>query len=231
MPRIPSVCVTIGAIAMAVAVVPAADDLLDAALSRIDQTAATFKGLTAEMKRVVHTAVINDDSVDMATITVKRSKPKDLRMLIEFKQPDVKTVLLAGNKALIYYPKTKQAQEIDLDKKARGLLEQFLLLGFGSNSRELRDAYTIKLGQPASETVAGEKTTKIELTPKLAEVQEKLKKCELWISDTKGVAVQQKVYLAAGDYQVATYTHIVINPGIGDLKLDLPKGVKIEKLN
>ena len=43
--------------------------------------------------------------------------------------------------------------------------------------------------------------------------------------------MQQKVYLAAGDYQVATYTHIVINPSIGDLKLDLPKGVKIEKLN
>jgi outer membrane lipoprotein-sorting protein len=109
------------------------------------------------------------------------------------------------------------------------MFDQFLLLGFGSNSSDLRDAYTVRLGQPASEIVGGEKTTKIELIPKSQEMLASLKKSELWISDSKGIAVQQKMYTGGGDYVLATYTNMAVNPSLPDLKLDLPRGVKVKK--
>jgi len=210
---------------------PPADDPLTAVMARMDQTAVTFKGLKADMKKVAHLDVINKDETDLGTITVKRgARPKDLQMLVDIQQPDAKKVLVTGSKALFYILKNpNEVQEYDLTRKFRGMLDQYLLLGFGSNSRDLRDAYTVKLGQPASETVAGEKTTKIELIPKSQEMLAQVKKCELWISDAKGIVVQQKLYTGGGDYQLATYTNLVVNPTIGELKLDLPPKVKITK--
>jgi outer membrane lipoprotein-sorting protein len=197
----------------------------------MDKTAVTFKGLRADMKKVAHNNVIDVDETDIGTITVKRgARPKDLQMLVDIKQPDAKRVLVTGSKAWFYIVKNpNEVQEYDLTRKFRGMLDQYLLLGFGSNSRDLRDAYAVTLGQPATETVAGETTTKIELIPKSKEMLAQVKKCELWISDSKGIVVQQKLHTGGGDYQLATYTNLVVNPSIGELKLDLPPGVKTVK--
>jgi outer membrane lipoprotein-sorting protein len=210
---------------------PPADDPLAAVLARMDQTAATFKSLKADIRKVAHTEVINVDDIDVGTIMVKRGlRSRDLHMLVEFKQPEVKKLLVVGAKAQLYLLKNpNEVQEFDLTRKFRGMFDQFLLLGFGSNSRDLSDAYTVKLGQPASETVGAEKTTKIELVPKSQEMLATLKKSELWISDSKGIAVQQKMYTGGGDYILATYTNMVVNPSLPDLKLDLPRGVKIAR--
>jgi outer membrane lipoprotein-sorting protein len=207
---------------------PPADDPLAAALARMDRTTATFKGLKADMKKVAHLDAINKDETDIGTITVKRgAKPKDLQMLVDFKQPDAKQFLVSGSKAWSYILKNpNEVQEYDLSRKFRGMLDQYLLLGFGSYSRDLRDAYTVTLGKPPSETVEGEKTTKIELIPKSAEMLAQVKRCELWISDSKGITVQQKLHTGGGDYHLVTYTNMVVNPPIGDLKLDTPRGVK-----
>jgi len=180
---------------------------------------------------VAHTEVVNADDTDLGAIMVQRgAKTRALHMWSDSGQRYAKKILVAGSKAQVYLLKNPtEVQEYDLTKKFRGMFEQFLLLGFGSNSKDLSSAYTIKLGEPASETIAGEKTTKIELTPKSQEMLASLKKCELWIADSKGIAVQQKVYTGGGDYMLATYTNMTINPSLPDLKLDLPKGVKVVK--
>ena len=210
---------------------PPADDPLTAVLARMDVTAASFKSLKADMKKVAHNGVIDIDETDIGTITVKRGvKAKDLQMLVDIKQPDAKKALVVGSRAWFYILKNpNEVQEYDLTRKFRGMVDQYLLLGFGSNSRDLRDAYAIKLGEPASETVAGEKTTKIELIPKSKEMLAQVKRCELWISDSKGIVVQQKLYTGGGDFQLATYTNLVMNPTVGELKLDLPPHVKTIK--
>jgi len=200
---------------------------LDAVFARIDQASTGFKGLTADVHKVSHTEVINEDNIDDGTITVKRPKPKDIRMLVDILKPDRKTVAIDGRKVEIYYPKMNTVQEYDVGRN-RALLEEFLLLGFGSTSADLQSGYTIRLGGP--ETVAGQKTIRLELIPKSKEAQAHLKKVELWISDSSGLTVQQKFYQTGGDYTVATYTNAKLNPNLPDsaLKLNLPKGVKRE---
>lgn len=206
----------------------AADNSLTAVFKRMDQASAKFRTLKADMKKLAHTAVINEDSVDTGTIAVKVPKPHDLRMLIDFQEPDKKTVVIAGTKVDIYYPKTNTVQEYDLGKSHRSQMEQFLRLGFGSNSKDLTDAYSVKSGGP--ETVAGEPTTRLELVPKSKDLLAQFPKFELWISDQTGISVQQKMYQPGGDYSVATYTNMQINPNLPDsaVSLNLPKGVHKE---
>jgi len=203
---------------------PASD--LDQVLDRVDKAGAAFRGLEAHLRRVSHTAVINEDNVDAGTIRLKRPHPRDLRMLIDVTEPDAKTVTFQGRKLEIYYPKMKTVDEFDVGK-SRALLEEFFLVGFGTSRSDLQASYNMRLLSP--ETVGGQKTDRLELIPKSPEVLKHLTKFELWIS-ANGYPVQQKFYQSGGDYQLATYSDVTINPDLpdADLKLHLPKGVKRE---
>jgi outer membrane lipoprotein-sorting protein len=207
---------------------PPADSPLEAVLVRLDQASATFKGLTADIRKVSHTEVVNVDDMDSGTIMVKRLKAHDTRIRIDLTNPRRQTVTIGGGKVQVFYPQTNEAQEVDLGKN-RGLVDQFMLLGFGSNSGELKNAYLVTLG--GVESINGEKTTRIMLVPKDPEILARVKKCELWVSD-KGLTVQQKFHTGGGDFVLSTYSGMQLNPSIADkdLKMELPKGVKIGKL-
>ncbi len=203
---------------------PAED--LDSVLSKIDKAGASFRSMSSDVRRVSHTAVINEDNVDSGTIMLKRPRPHDMRMLVDLTQPDPRTVAFQGRKVEIYYPKIQTVQEFDVGKN-KDLLDQFFLVGFGTSRADLENAYTIRLIGP--ETVEGQKTMRLELIPKSKEVAGHLKKFELWISDA-GYPVQQKFYLPGGDYMLMTYSNMKLNPDLPDsaLKLHLPKNVKRE---
>ena len=223
--------VWIGSLAIALAApvgLSGADTSLQAVFNRMDQASAKFKGLKADMRKLTHTEVINEDSVDTGTIAVRLPKPHDLRVLIHFQQPDDKQVMIAGTKLDVFYPKSLIVQEYDLGKSHRNQVESFLLLGFGSNSKDLLAAYTVTLG--GAEAVAGEPSTRIELIPKQKEMAAQFPKIELWISDNSGISIQQKLHSPGGDYSLATYTKMQLNGNIpeSDVKWTLPKGVHWE---
>jgi outer membrane lipoprotein-sorting protein len=204
-----------------------AGDELAETLARMDQAAATFKGLAASIRKVSHTAVINEDTVDAGTIYVRRPKPSDLLVRFDIGPPNPKQVEFSGHVVKIYYPNSKTVEEYDLGKE-KGMIDQFLLLGFGTRTKDLENAYTVRLGGP--DTVNGEKTVRINLKPKSPDVLAHLKEVEMWI-DERGNAVQQKVYEPGGDYLLATYSDMKINADIPDsaLKLNLPKDVRRQR--
>ena len=199
---------------------------LDAVLARIDRACAAFRGMSAHVRRVSHTAVINEDNVDSGTMLLKRPRARDMRMLVDLTQPDPKTVAFQGRKLEVYYPKIQTVQEFDVGK-SRELLDQFFLIGFGTSRADLEKAYNIRL--LGSETAEGQKTERLELVAKSKEVLEHLIKFELWIS-ADGYPVRQKFYLPGGDYMLVTYSDMKINPDLPDsaLKLHLSKSVKRE---
>ncbi|HVN03090.1 MAG TPA: hypothetical protein VMT86_01665 [Bryobacteraceae bacterium] len=204
----------------------AAANQMDTVLDRVDKAGAAFKALSAHVRRIAHTAAINEDNEDNGTILLKRVHSRDVRMLIEVSDPDARTVAFQGHKLEVYYPKIQTVQEFDVGK-SRDLLEQFFLLGFGTSRADLLNSYNLRLlGQ---ETVADAKTERIEMIPKSKEVLQYLTKVELWVAGS-GYPVQQKFFLKGGDYQLATYSDVKINPELQDaaLKLHLPKNVKRE---
>ena len=204
---------------------PAGD--ADAVLERIDKAAGAFHSMSAKLRRVQHTAAVpNEDDVDSGTILLKRGRRRDMRMLIDLTDPDPKTVMFSDHTVEIYYPKMQTVDEFDVSK-FKELLEQFFLLGFGTSRAELQASYNLRLVGP--DTVGGQKTDLLELVPKSKEVLQHLVKLEMWVAET-GYPIQQKFFLKGGDYQLATYSDVKINPDLPDsaLKLKLPKNVKRE---
>jgi outer membrane lipoprotein-sorting protein len=217
-----AVCLTFGA--------SAADNSLQMVFQRMDKAAATFKGLTANVTRIAHEGTIGEEEKDIGTIAVKLPKPHDLHILLDIKEQDPKTVEVSGSKVRIYYPKANEIQDMDFGRAHRAQMEQFLKLGFGSTSRDLQDGFKVELGGP--DKVDGKDTTRIVLTPKSQDLAAQFPKFELWISDTTGIAVQQKFYQPGNTYNVATYSNMQLNPAIPDsaVRLNPPKGVKITHL-
>jgi outer membrane lipoprotein-sorting protein len=201
-------------------------DELGAVLNRIDKAGAAFKTMSTKVTRVSHTDVVNDDITDSGTMLLKRTRPRDMRMLVNLTQPDPKTVAFAGHTLEVYYPKMKTVDEFNVGKE-RELVEQFFLIGFGTSRADLEQAYNLRLLGP--EAVDGKPTTRLELIPKSKEVLQHLKKFELWISPD-GYPVQQKFYQPGRDYMLVTYSDMKINPPLSDsdLKLHLDKGTKRE---
>ncbi len=201
-------------------------------LARLDQTARSFTGVTAKLTSVTHTAVIEKDESDIGMIVVRRSSSGKLQVLLTFqgqsKNDLGRSIALRDGKAEIYYPKLNVIHVYDLDKY-RDAAEKFLLLGLGTSGRELAANYGIRnLG---AEKVDSQATTHLELIPKLPDVSEHLTKVDLWISEKLGVPIQQKFYMRNGDYRLATYTDMNINPDLASSALDLPKGAKRERMN
>ena len=203
----------------------AAAQTLDELLARMDQNAMTFKSMSAKLRYMSYVAVIKEGTVSTGTLTMKRSR-REAMVLVDFTEPDPKTVAVAGTKVAIYLPKLQTVEEYDLGKS----VEKYLALGFGASGKELKADYTLQ--ELGADTVNGQKAMRLELIPKSKEVLKQLPRIELWISAATGYPIQQKLHQTGGDYMLATYSDVVINPRLPDsaYKLNLPKGVKKRQL-
>ncbi len=203
----------------------AAAQTLDELLARMDQNAMSFKSMSAKLRYMSYVAVIKEGTVSTGTLTMKRSR-REAMVLVDFTEPDPKTVAVAGTKVAIYLPKLQTVEEYDLGKS----VEKYLALGFGASGKELKADYTLQ--ELGADTVNGQKAMRLELIPKSKEVLKQLPRIELWISAATGYPIQQKLHQTGGDYMLATYSDVVINPRLPDsaYKLNLPKGVKKRQL-
>jgi outer membrane lipoprotein-sorting protein len=202
---------------------PALNDVL----AKMDAAAPGFTGMSANLKELKHTDVINDNSEQTGTILIRKQKGHDLKARIEIEKPDRKSVAFEGKKAEIYYPNINTVQEYNLGKDS-DLIEQFLLLGFGTRGSDLKEAYSPKMD--GAETVAGRPTYRLTLLPKTEARRKKLTKVDLWMDESGAYPIQQKLLFPSGDYYVFTYTDINLKPVLTDeaLGLKIPKNAKKE---
>lgn len=183
---------------------------LDGVLRQLDRAAGSFRSLSADLERTKVTVVVNDKSTETGQIQVRH----DGKMRIEFTAPDPETILRDGDRLYLYKPKIGQVEEYDLGKH-RSLVDQFLLLGFGTSGQDLKQSYDISLG--GEETLGGVKVVRLELTPRTNDVRNEISKIELWIDESNWLPAQQQFYeTGTGDYFIVRYTHIVRNPNLAD---------------
>ena len=137
-------------------------------------------------------------------------------------------IAFAKSKVQMYYPKAKLVQEYNLAKEAH-LVDQFLLLGFGTSGVELRKNYNIKYVEMT--TIDGGKTDHLFLEPKAGEARDQVRGIDLWIAQPGGYPVRMKVLQPSRDTMEFQYSNLKINPSSlteDSVKLKLPKGVKKE---
>ncbi len=190
----------------------------------MDHAAAAFRGMTASVRHVTHTAVINDDSTEMGTVKMRKVRAGEVEGLIDFTSPDRKIYSFKGRKAQIYTPASKTVQVYDLGKHGEQL-DQFLMIGFGTAKAELQRDYDISV--LSQDTVEGQATTHLQLIPRSKEALNYVKRMDLWISDATGYPIQEKLLQPSGDSLLVVYDEVKINPPLSeaDMRLDLPKDV------
>jgi outer membrane lipoprotein-sorting protein len=194
-------------------------DSLPALLSRLDASAPSFKGVSANLQMVSHTAILDDNTTETGLFKLQRRKPSDVRAIIDFTgEKDKRTVAFAEHTVRVYYPNLALVQIYDLGRNVK-LLDQYLLLGFGTSGKDLLTAYTITL--LGSETVDGKPTTHLQLIPKDEGVLQRLAKAELWFPNDEGYPIQQKFYQPNGNYTLVTYEKVTVNPVFAPEGLEL----------
>lgn len=193
----------------------------------MNQAAAQFRALESKIQRVSYTAVIKDKTEESGKIYIKKVKQGDTRIKIDVMEPAPRSTVIGKKKYENFLPKIATVQEVDLGKYAK-LVDQFMLLGFGSTSKELQAEYALKV--TGEEPIGGVLTTRVELTPKSPAVQEYLKRVEMWFPLKEGYPIQQKFHKPSGDYEMSTYSAVQLNPNLteADVALKLPKNVKRE---
>jgi len=211
---------------LAASVVAAAEPTLEEVFAKMDASAGKFSSMSADISRDTYTKVLNEKTVESGTIKL-RKQAKDLQVRIDFTKPDAKIVAFRGKKAEIFLPKLNTVQEYDLGKQ-RSLVDQFLLVGFGTTGRDLKSSYAGKL--LGEESIAGQKAWRLELTPTNPSVKEKLRRLDLWMDEGGEYPVQQRFVQPSGDYYLVTFSNVKLNPALSDddVKLKLPKNVKRE---
>lgn len=206
-------------------------DTLDAVLARMNQAAPSFHTMTANVTMVTYTSVIDDRSTEKGTLQMQKLGPSDVRAIIAFTGGDqARTIALLGRLVEIYYPNVNTYSKYDLGSQSQ-MANQLLLLGFGSSGTDLAAGYDIQLvGQ---EKVGAEDTSKLQLTPKNADIRKKLAKVYLWIPLNAGYPVQQQFFdpPPSGNWRQVTYTNINLHPSLPatPLELKLPKNAKQQK--
>src|ERR1700680_555232 len=193
---------------------------LESVLKQLDAQSRDFHSLTADLERTKVTVVVNDKSTESGKVFVRR----DDKMRIELTQPDPRTILRDGNDFYIYNPKIHRVEEYNLGKK-KSLVDQFLLLGFGTPGSELKKSYSITI--QGEETLDNRKVVLLELLPKSDDVRNQLSKIQLWIDESTWLPAQQKFYEeGSGDYFHLQYKNIARNVRIADseFKPHWPRG-------
>jgi outer membrane lipoprotein-sorting protein len=183
---------------------------LESVLKQVDTQAKDFQSLTADLERTKVTVVVNDKSTESGHIFVRR----DDKMRIELTRPDPRTILRDGDNFYIYNPKINRVETYNLGKK-KSLVDQFLLLGFGTSGSELKNGYLVTLQD--EEILDNRKVVLLELTPKSDEVRNQLSKIQLWIDESMWLPAQQKFFESgSGDYFIIRYKNMVRNVRIAD---------------
>lgn len=181
-------------------------------LNRMDRSASDFRSLSADIEQIKYTDVVKDTSTETGRIFVRR----DQKMRIDLNKPDAKTILRTGDSLFIYTPKINRVEEYNLGKH-RAIIDQYMRLGFGTKSQDLRKSYDIKL--TGEEEMDNRKTVLLELIPRSDEVRSQITKIQMWVDQSSWLPIQQKFFeISGGDYFLVRYSNLMKNLKVDDAK-------------
>src|SRR5579871_2117927 len=197
-------------------------------LSQMNEAAKKVHTVQGNLQYTKVTVLVDDKSTESGQIFFRRGKTSDIR--IDIQKPEAKNILFRKNHGMMFLPKINQVQEYDLSQKS-DLIQQFLLLGFGTDTNELKKSYDIKYLR--EEDLQGDTTAVLELTPRKGVTTAQITKIEMWISEESWLPAQQKFFEPDGDYLMATYSNVKVNRPLSSsiFELSIPESAKHVKMN
>ena len=203
---------------------------LNDVLTHMDAAAKSFTSYSATIKRLDYAHLFKTtDKID-GTIRLKRVKNGVIGNMDFTEGKDHYTIHLEGNTVEKYLPEANMVQVFNA-KQFASTMDETLLLGFAVPRDELERDYKIQLA--GTETVDGKACSHLMLTPKSAEALKLITTIELWVPDGQGNPIQQKGNEPSGDYRLATFSDLKLNPPLPDtaFQLKVPPGTQRVKAN
>jgi outer membrane lipoprotein-sorting protein len=204
---------------------PSTDNLSDL-IARINDAAAKFQSMSANVRYTTYLKVLDDKSDETGAVIMKKVGSDEIAARTEFNPPDKRTVLFKNRTAQVFTPKINTVQIYDLGKQG-AQVDRFLMIGFGTSGTELAHDYVMKV--LGTDTLDGKGVTRLEMQPTTENLKKLFSRLELWIPDAPAqpYPIQEKIYQESGDYRLVHYLDLKINPSISAsaLELKLPSGV------
>ena len=222
--------VTAGALVCASALGCFGAESLNDVLTHMDASAKSFTSYSATIKRLDYAHLFQTtDRID-GVIRLRRMKKGVIGNMDFTEGKDHYTIHLEGNTLEKYLPGANMVQVFDT-KQFASTMDETLLLGFAVPRDEMERDYKVQLA--GTETVDGKMCSHLVLTPKSAEALKYIKTIELWVPEGQGNPIQQKGNEPSGDYRLATFSDLKLNPTLpdSDFQLKVPPGTQRVKAN
>ena len=208
----------------AVEAVPAAPGL-ESVLENMDRRGGNLRSLSARIIQQKWTDILEEfDEEERGEFHFLREN-EAIRLRRDITEPGVSTLLISDGKGIFYQPLLKQANQYDLG--ARKDRAEFLLLGFTSSKKALREAYAIRWLGP--EMIGGRQTYALELTPRSDKVSAFFSRIVLWVDGRLWVPIQQKLVEPTRDYLLIRFEDVRLNLDLpaSRFELELPSDVNV----
>ena len=191
---------------------------LESVLRQMDEASAKFRTAEASFTWKQYNAVIDDIAETQQGKIYFRRVGNETQMSADIEQPNAQLVIFSDGKIQIYQPKSDHVDIYNAGAH-REEFESFLVLGFGGSGKDMSKSFDVKY--EGTEKIDGVDTAKLDLTPKAEKVRKQFPHILLWIDPQRGISMQQKLFVANGDYRLAKYSDVQLKEKISDDKFKL----------
>jgi outer membrane lipoprotein-sorting protein len=187
-------------------------------LQRFDEAQMRTQTMIASFVERKRVRLLVDEQVQTGTFLY--TKPS--QFLWEYSPPDGRVMRIDSEELLVYYPKLKKAEEIDISRYSKRILRFF---GLGQPTAELRKYYDLSLAEDPKTP----DTYLLILSPIKRRVAKRLDSMRIWIDRDMMVPRQVEYVEPDGDSTRVTFRNIEINSPISPARYDvkIPPGVQI----
>jgi outer membrane lipoprotein-sorting protein len=182
--------------------VPRQPDVFDELYTRGKKANDAMKTLTAHFTETTTSTLLTRPLVARGRVAVERPS----RVVLRYVEPDVRIVLIDGNRMTMSWPSRRLEQVTDIGA-AQGRVQKYFING---TAEDLRGQFEIE--DHGTTDRAG--TYYVTMVPKRKQIRENLVRLDLWIDRTSLLLDTMKMTFANGDTKTMAFDDVVPNAPI-----------------
>jgi len=200
--------------------------MLTGILNKMEKAHQELKSLRAELSQQKTNSQIGITDNEYGSLIYKPSAGRAKgKLRIDYTRPSKDTIALVGDNVIFYQPRINQVFKSTLAKAAKGKVGGFSqLIGLDGSIKSMASSYNIEFLK--DETINGQKTTLLRLTPKSAG---QFTAIDIWVNQQNWIPAQWKLIERNGDFTIVSLKNVQLNSPIPDAAFNvaIPSGVKV----
>jgi outer membrane lipoprotein-sorting protein len=181
---------------------PHGADFFDELYARGKRVNDAMKTLTARFTETTTSSLLTKPMIARGRVTVERPSSVVLR----YAEPDVRVVLIDGNKMTISWPSRNTKQVTDIGT-AQGRVQKYFING---TPDDIRSQFEMDDHGTSDEAA----TFYLTMVPRRKQIKENLAKLDLWIDQKSLLLDRMKMTFANGDAKTMVFDDVVLNAPI-----------------